>query len=91
MGYFHKTGDNSAKYEVKNVIRRGNQAVHILEKTEAPLNVNDEVHQFINWERRHDHMQQHSGQHLITALFERELNNKTKGEIDFYLIKMKCS
>lgn len=64
---------------MKNVIRRGNQAVHILDKNNSDLKVDDEVHQFIDWERRHDHMQQHSGQHLITALFEREYDNKTKG------------
>lgn len=78
-GYFVKTSDDASKYEVKNVCRRGNQAVHIIERS-SDLKVDDEVKQVINWERRHDHMQQHSGQHLITALFERKYDNKTKGE-----------
>lgn len=34
--------------------------------------------QQVNWERRHDHMQQHSGQHLISALFEKEYNYNTR-------------
>lgn len=34
--------------------------------------------QLVDWERRHDHMQQHSGQHLISALFEQEFNYNTK-------------
>lgn len=34
--------------------------------------------QIVNWERRHDHMQQHSGQHLISALFEKEFNYNTR-------------
>ena len=43
-----------------------------------PLKVGDEVLQVVNWERRHDHMQQHSGQHLISALFEKDFNYNTK-------------
>lgn len=29
----------------------------------------DRVHGVVNWERRFDHMQQHSGQHVLTAAF----------------------
>lgn len=71
---------------MKNVIRQGNQAVHILDKINSDLKVGDEVHQFVNWNRRHDHMQQHSGQHLISALFEREYDNKTKGMTGFFYL-----
>lgn len=42
------------------------------------MNVGDEVRQIVNWDRRQDHMQQHSGQHLITAVFEREFKIGTK-------------
>ncbi|KAG5668667.1 hypothetical protein PVAND_016599 [Polypedilum vanderplanki] len=79
-GIFIKSSDKS-EYQVKNVIRRGPIAVHILADENNPLSnlkENDEVLQKINWNRRFDHMQQHSGQHLITALFEREFNNPTK-------------
>ncbi|KAJ3162334.1 hypothetical protein HDU86_004814 [Geranomyces michiganensis] len=31
------------------------------------------------WDRRRDHMQQHSGQHLISAVFEQELQIETHG------------
>jgi len=51
------------------VIRRGDQAVHV---TEQPLQAGEEVRQQISWERRFDHMQQHSGQHLITAVIDKE-------------------
>ncbi|XP_042868594.1 alanyl-tRNA editing protein Aarsd1-like [Penaeus japonicus] len=50
---------------VLRVIRRGGEAVHYLEK---PLEVGATVSQSVDWARRHDHMQQHSGQHLITAV-----------------------
>lgn len=32
----------------------------------------EEVHSLLNWERRFDHMQQHSGQHLLSAVFLQE-------------------
>ncbi|XP_014260317.2 alanyl-tRNA editing protein Aarsd1 [Cimex lectularius] len=50
---------------VVHVLRRGQDAVHIVE---FPLQEGQDVKQVVDWERRLDHMQQHSGQHLITAL-----------------------
>lgn len=62
---------------VLSVIRKGDTAVHFVESTE-PFSPGKEVNQVIDWERRKDHMQQHSGQHLITALFEQEYQFDTK-------------
>ncbi|XP_071530738.1 alanyl-tRNA editing protein Aarsd1-B [Panulirus ornatus] len=50
---------------VLRIIRKGGDAVHYLEK---PLEVGSLVTQEIDWIRRHDHMQQHTAQHLITAI-----------------------
>lgn len=50
---------------VLHVTRRGAEAVHFVESV---LPVGKLVKQKLDWERRLDHMQQHSGQHLITAL-----------------------
>ena len=36
----------------------------------------------INWQRRFDHMQQHTGQHLLSAVFQRELHAPT---VSFHL------
>ncbi len=33
----------------------------------------------IDWQRRHDHMQQHLGQHLLSGVFEKEMNANTIG------------
>lgn len=44
--------------EVLQVRREGSKAVHF---TKEPLLLNQEVTQVVNWERRFDHMQQHSG------------------------------
>ncbi|KAL0271318.1 UNVERIFIED_CONTAM: hypothetical protein PYX00_008446 [Menopon gallinae] len=50
---------------VHQVLRRGDEAVMYVKE---PVKVGEEVRQEIDWERRLDHMQQHSGQHLITAV-----------------------
>ncbi|XP_058454098.1 alanyl-tRNA editing protein Aarsd1-like [Malaya genurostris] len=65
-------------YEVKSVTRKGPDAIHFVEGEQAPFLAGDRVHQRINWERRFDHMQQHSGQHLITAIFDKELGYSTR-------------
>ena len=43
---------------VTRVLRRGLSAIHI---TDNALNVGDELKCIIDWQRRFDHMQQHSG------------------------------
>lgn len=75
-----KTADGQQKFDVVNVIRKGSSAVHFIENAgnDFDLKVGDEVVQHVDWVRRHDHMQQHSGQHLISALFEKEFNYNTR-------------
>ncbi|GLG96001.1 Alanyl-tRNA editing protein Aarsd1-B [Gryllus bimaculatus] len=53
--------------EVIQVTRRGTQAVHFAVQ---PVPEGSVVDQHLDWNRRLDHMQQHSGQHLISALGE---------------------
>src|SRR5271155_253436 len=50
--------------------------------TAKPLVAGTQVHAAIDWERRLDHMQQHSGQHLLSAIFSRELSAHT---VSFHL------
>jgi len=46
------------------------------------LETNCRVRGHIDWARRFDHMQQHTGQHLLSAAFEREAGAKT---VSFHL------
>ena len=48
--------------------------IHVLT---APLPVGATVEGEINWTRRFDHMQQHTGQHLLSAAFDRLFGNQT--------------
>lgn len=47
-----------------------------------PLAAGTQVEGTIDWERRLDHMQQHTGQHLLSAVFLRELDAAT---VSFHL------
>ncbi|XP_055764907.1 alanyl-tRNA editing protein Aarsd1 isoform X1 [Salvelinus fontinalis] len=59
---------------VLRVTRQGAEAVHFVS---SALEVGQEVQLKVDWERRFDHMQQHSGQHLITAIAESMFGYKT--------------
>jgi alanyl-tRNA synthetase len=45
--------------------------------TDAPLAEGARVHGLIDWPRRLDHMQQHTGQHVLSAAFDRLLDVRT--------------
>jgi alanyl-tRNA synthetase len=51
---------------VTEVIDDGERVVHVVD---APITVG-EVAGEVDWTRRFDHMQQHTGQHLLSAVFE---------------------
>lgn len=48
-----------------NVLDVKEQAEDILHLCDAPLEIGSTVEGVIDWERRFDHMQQHSGEHLV--------------------------
>ena len=52
--------------DVIDVIDEDENIIHVLAK---PLR-DDHVTARVNWERRFDHMQQHTGQHVLSAVFE---------------------
>ncbi len=64
-GQEHDTGLISG-VEVVDVVEEGSDILHVLER-EIPRG---KVHCEINWTRRFDNMQQHTGQHILSAAFE---------------------
>eukprot|EP01062_Namystynia_karyoxenos_P036199 TRINITY_DN26365_c0_g1_i1.p2 TRINITY_DN26365_c0_g1~~TRINITY_DN26365_c0_g1_i1.p2 ORF type:complete len:447 (+),score=177.28 TRINITY_DN26365_c0_g1_i1:53-1393(+) len=57
-----------------NVQRVGMEVWHLCDKAVEP---GAAVAAAVDWDRRWDHMQQHSGQHLLTAVVESELGLET--------------
>jgi alanyl-tRNA synthetase len=51
---------------VTDVVDEGDRIAHILA---APAPAGDTVSGAVDWTRRFDHMQQHTGQHLLSAIF----------------------
>ena len=69
-------GQNSDKGSINNVgvvsvTRQGSTAVHLLD-TLQHWTPGTAVLQKVDWARRWDNMQQHSGQHLLSAVLEKQ-------------------
>ncbi|NOT28617.1 MAG: phosphoesterase [Acidobacteria bacterium] len=52
------------------------EIVHVISQ---PLEAGAEIDAEIDWNRRFDHMQQHTGQHVLSAAFDRLFDNRTVG------------
>lgn len=62
---------NGARLRVVEVAEQDDRVLHYLEAAPAGLAPGAEVHGSIDLDRRRDHMQQHSGQHVLSAAFIR--------------------
>jgi alanyl-tRNA synthetase len=65
--------------DVVDTIDADDDVIHVLS---APLREGAAVRGELDWERRFDHMQQHTGQHILSAAFDRLFHNRT---ISFHL------
>lgn len=59
--------------------------VHVVDR---PLTVGDVVQGTIHWDRRFDHMQQHTGQHILSAAFDQTCGVRTES---FHLGSTHCT
>lgn len=61
---------------VLDVVERDDdgEVLHVVERA-VPAGVR--VHGRVDWDRRFDHMQQHTGQHILSAVFERLVRART--------------
>lgn len=70
-GQPHDTGsivlENDSAIDVKQVLRKELTAVHVVPE---PVEPGSAVTLKVNWDRRIDIMQQHTGQHLLSAVFD---------------------
>ena len=61
---------------VLDVLDVDDEVVHVVDRD---VGVGTAVRGSIDWARRFDHMQQHTGQHLLSAAFEHAFGNRTIG------------
>lgn len=72
-GQPHDTG-TLAGIQVTDVVDEGDRIAHLLAE---PLATTSSVEGIIDWPRRFDHMQQHTAQHLLSAVCESLLDART--------------
>jgi alanyl-tRNA synthetase len=60
---------------VVDVVERDDEIAHVVE---SPLAVGSTVEGSIAWPRRFDHMQQHTGQHILSASYDRLFGARTE-------------
>jgi|SRR5579883_3444595 alanyl-tRNA synthetase len=82
LGILTATSRSGAVLEVPILAVEEDEHGEVWHHTDKPLLAGTEVSGEIDWTRRFDHMQQHSGQHLLSAVFERELHAST---VSFHL------
>jgi alanyl-tRNA synthetase len=70
--------------EVIAVVDEGEEIAHIVDRPVEPGPVKAEV----DWERRFDHMQQHTGQHLLSAVLQAKFGLET---VSFHLGEEVCT
>ena len=68
------TGTLGAAHVVDVIDQEDGTVAHVVD---APLAESVRVEGRIDWERRFDHMQQHTGQHVLSAAFARLVDNRT--------------
>ena len=61
--------------KVLDVIDGDSEIIHVVDGSPG---AGESVHGAIDWPRRFDHMQQHTGQHVLSAVFDRLLNARTE-------------
>jgi alanyl-tRNA synthetase len=66
-----------AGYPVVDVLDDGGEIWHVLDPAAALPSRGARVTGVIDWPRRFDHMQQHTGQHILSQAFLRELDAQT--------------
>ena len=69
---------------VVDVLDEEEEIVHVVDREVQP----GTVHGCIDWKRRFDHMQQHTGQHLLSAMFQERFGRPT---VSFHLGEETCT
>ena len=79
---------NGQRLRVVEVAEQNDRILHYLEAAPAALAPGAKVHGSIDLERRRDHMQQHSGQHVLSAAFIRLFEMPT---VSFHMGDESCT
>ena len=79
------TAEGAPALAVVDVIDEGERIAHVLAPDSVLPEPGSRVLGHVDWARRFDHMQQHTGQHLLSAVFQ-ELLEKFPDYVPTYLM-----
>lgn len=84
------TGGGAARLRIREVAEneQSGEVLHLIEGESSAVAAGAVVRGFIDAARRRDHMQQHSGQHVLSAAFERLYNFAT---VSFHMGDQSCT
>ncbi len=85
--YDPPSGERLRVQEVSDDEKTGD-VLHIVEADPATLHAGSQVRGGIDRERRRDHMQQHTGQHVLSAAFQKLFNFET---VSFHMGEESCT
>jgi alanyl-tRNA synthetase len=71
------TGELGGQRVIDVSIGENGELLHLLADEAPNLQPGQPIHGVIDWPRRYDHMQQHSGQHLLSQVFYRHFGYET--------------
>ena len=81
---------NNKESIVKEVIKKGDSVLHIIQGEKPQVGTN--VHAFLDWDRRYNHMKMHTSQHILSGIIIDDYKARTVGNqihadysrVDFY-------
>ena len=69
---------DGTEYPVAKVVETDGEILNVL-NTKDELDPGTECHQVLDWPRRFDNMQRHTGEHIFTGVFDREFGGTNRG------------
>ncbi|MCX6044556.1 MAG: DHHA1 domain-containing protein [Chloroflexi bacterium] len=76
-GQLFDTGYLGDRRVIDVIATENGDVLHVLDSPLAHVQPGQTVHGVVDWPRRYDHMQQHSGQHLLSQIFYRHFGYET--------------
>ena len=78
LGHIMLKTDPEKSYQLIKVIEKGGEILNLLDTSEEIM-AGTECIQHLDWQRRFDNMQRHTGEHIFTGVFDREFGGTNRG------------
>lgn len=73
-----KVNGRDTEYELLKVIEHEGEIINLLNTTDE-ISIGEQCTLILDWDRRFDSMQRHTGEHIFTGVFDREFGGTNRG------------